>query len=99
MPNSVKNLEYIKCYGPSNPRPAKSPAILSDTTVRRSAVDRGDLKPYLPQKHTNNNNKIQKYISIEQTKLKQNKICKNLIPDIRNTYKHIANSVQTTKIC
>ena len=35
MPKSVESLRYIKCY-----------AILSDTTVRRSAVDRQDLKPY-----------------------------------------------------
>ena len=46
MPNSIKSLGYIKCYSLSNPRPAKSLGILSDTTVRRSAVDRKDLKPY-----------------------------------------------------
>ena len=46
MPNSIKSLGYIKCYSLSNPRPAKSLAILSDTTVGRSAVDQKDLKPY-----------------------------------------------------
>ena len=40
MPNSVERLGYIKCYSLSSPRP-----VPSDTTVRRSAVDREDLKP------------------------------------------------------
>ena len=43
MPNPNKSLGYIKCYNSSSPRPVKSLAILSDTTVRRSAVDREDL--------------------------------------------------------
>ena len=43
MPTLVKSLGYIKCY---SPRPVKSPGILSDTTVGRSAVDRNVLKPY-----------------------------------------------------
>ena len=39
-----QKLWYIKCYGWSSPR--KTLAILSDITVRRSAVDPEDLKPY-----------------------------------------------------
>ena len=46
MPNSIKSLAYIKCYSPSSPRPVKCLSILSDTTVRTSAVDWEDLKPY-----------------------------------------------------
>ena len=46
MPNPVKSLGYIKCHSSSSPRPAKALAILSDTPVRRSAVDQEDLKPY-----------------------------------------------------
>ena len=46
MPSFVESLGYIKCYSLINPRPVKSPSILSDTTVRRSAVDLEDLKPY-----------------------------------------------------
>ena len=38
LPNYVKNLGYIKCYSSSSPKP--------DTTVRRSAVEGEDLKPY-----------------------------------------------------
>ena len=46
MSNPVKSLGYIKCHSLSSPRTVKPLAILSDTTVRRSAVDREDLKPY-----------------------------------------------------
>ena len=46
MPNPVKILGYIKCHSSSSPNPLKALAILSRTTVRRSAVDREDLKPY-----------------------------------------------------
>ena len=45
MPNSVESLGYIKCYSLSSPDLLKALAILSDTTVRRSAVDQ-DLKLY-----------------------------------------------------
>ena len=45
MPNPVKSLGYIKCYSSSSPRSLKRPRN-SDVTVRRSAVDREDLKPY-----------------------------------------------------
>ena len=45
MPNSVESIGYIKCYSSSSPRPVKT-AILSDTTIRRSAVDQEDLKSY-----------------------------------------------------
>ena len=41
MQNPVKILGYIKCYSL-----LKTLAILSDTTVRRFAVDQKDLKPY-----------------------------------------------------
>ena len=46
MLNLVKNHEYIKCYSSSSPRPPKSPKTLSDTIVKRSAVDQEDRKPY-----------------------------------------------------
>ena len=46
MPNSVESIGYIKCYSSSNPRPVKTLAILSDTTIRRSAVDQEGLKSY-----------------------------------------------------
>ena len=41
MSNSIASLGYIKCYHASSERPVKIPtvAILSDTTVRRSAVE------------------------------------------------------------
>ena len=45
MPNPVKSLGYIKCYSSSSPRSLKRPRN-SDVTVRRSAVDREDLKPH-----------------------------------------------------
>ena len=51
MLDSVKNLECIKCYSSSRPRPAKSLSSLSETTVRRSAVDQGDLKSYWKKGH------------------------------------------------
>ena len=41
MSNPVKTLRYTKCY-----RVASDLLILSDTTVRRSAFDWYDLKPY-----------------------------------------------------
>ena len=49
--NPVKSYGYIKCYSSSSPRPITSPTnyqiqILSDTNVRRSAIDREDLNPY-----------------------------------------------------
>ena len=46
MRNPVKCFGYIKCDSSSSPRSVKSLAILSDMTVRRSAVDQEDLKPY-----------------------------------------------------
>ena len=45
MPKPVKSLGYIKCHSSSSSRSLKALAILSDTTVRRSAVDWEDLKP------------------------------------------------------
>ena len=47
MLNSVKSFGYIKCYSSDL---LKALAILSDTTVRSSAVDRDDLKPYWKKK-------------------------------------------------
>ena len=48
MPKPVKSLDYIKCHTTARVAPdlLKALVILSDTTVRRSAVDREDLKPY-----------------------------------------------------
>ena len=49
MSNLVKSLGYIKCYGSMaqvTPDLLKALAIPSDTTARRSAVDREYLKPY-----------------------------------------------------
>ena len=39
MPNLAKSLGYIKCYSQVSPDLLKALAILSDATVRRSAVD------------------------------------------------------------
>ena len=44
--NPVKNLGCIECHISSSPNLLKTLAILSDTTVRRSAVDPEALKPY-----------------------------------------------------
>ena len=46
MPNLGKSLGYVKCYSSSSWRPVKIPSNLSDTTVRKSAVDWENLKPY-----------------------------------------------------
>ena len=47
MPNPVKSLGYISsATARADPNLLKSQAILSNTTVRRSAVDQEDLKPY-----------------------------------------------------
>ena len=42
MLKPVEKLGYIKCYSSGS----SDQAILSDTTVRRSAVNQQDLKPY-----------------------------------------------------
>ena len=42
MLKPVEKLGYVKCYSSGS----SDVAILSDTTVRRSAVDREDLKLY-----------------------------------------------------
>ena len=47
IPNPVESLGYIKYFRSISPRPVKTQAILEDTTVRRSLVDREDLKPSL----------------------------------------------------
>ena len=44
IPNTVESLGYIKYFSSISPRPVKTQAILEDTTVRRSLVDREDLK-------------------------------------------------------
>ena len=49
MPNSIKSLAFIKRYISSRPKPVQS---LLDKTVRRSAVDREDLKPYWKSKNS-----------------------------------------------
>ena len=46
MPNPVKSLEYMQSHSSDSPRPVKSPSNSVDTTVRRYAVDREDLKPH-----------------------------------------------------
>ena len=46
MPNSVKVLDISSATDWVAPDLLKALAILSDTTVRRFAVDREDLKPY-----------------------------------------------------
>ena len=46
MPNAIKSLGYISSATARIPPDLlKSQTILPDTTVRRSAVDREDLKP------------------------------------------------------
>ena len=50
MPNPVKSLGYIKWYSSRSPRPIKIPSNSTNTTVRRSAVDLEDLKPYWKSK-------------------------------------------------
>ena len=51
MPHPAKSIGYVKCHSSSSPRSVKSLAILSDTTVRRSAIDREDLKSYWKPKN------------------------------------------------
>ena len=46
MLNSVQILGYITRSGSSSPELLKSSEILSGATVRRTAVDQEDLKPY-----------------------------------------------------
>ena len=46
MEDPVKSLEYIKCYSSNSPDLLKALTVLSDTLVRRPAVDSEDLKPY-----------------------------------------------------
>ena len=46
LPNPVKCLDISTATARVAPDLLKTLAILSDTTVRRSAVDREDLKPY-----------------------------------------------------
>ena len=47
MPNSEKSFRYISnATAQVTPDLLKALVILSDTTVRRSAVGREDLKPY-----------------------------------------------------
>ena len=45
MPNLVKNLDISSATAGVAPDLLEALGILSDTTVRRSAVDREDLKP------------------------------------------------------
>ena len=46
MPNSVESPGISRAIARVAPDLLKVLAILSDTTVRRSAIDREDLKPY-----------------------------------------------------
>ena len=45
MPKPAESLGYMRYYSSSSPRSVKSPCN-SITTVRSSAVDQEDLKPY-----------------------------------------------------
>ena len=54
MSDPVKSLRYITCYNSTSPDLLKATAILSDTTVRRSAVDQEDLKQYGNKKKSHN---------------------------------------------
>ena len=46
MPNHVKSLNISSTTAQVAPGLLKALAILSDTAIRRSAVDREDLKPH-----------------------------------------------------
>ena len=46
MPNPVESLRISSARARVAPALLKALAILSDTTARKSAVDREDLKPY-----------------------------------------------------
>ena len=46
MPNPVKRLGYLSATARVALNLLKALAVISDTNVRRSAVDREDLKPY-----------------------------------------------------
>ena len=46
MPNPVKNLGLSSATAGVAPDLLKALGILSDTTIRRSAVDQEDLQPY-----------------------------------------------------
>ena len=46
MSNCIKSCGYIQCYSSGNPRPVQNHSNSIDTTVRKSAVDWEDLKPY-----------------------------------------------------
>ena len=50
--NNVESLGYIKYFSSISPRPVKTQAILEDTTVRRSLVDREDLSLEIGKKAT-----------------------------------------------
>ena len=50
----VKSLRYITCYNSTSRDLLKATAILSDTTVRRSAVDQEDLKQTGNKKKSHN---------------------------------------------
>ena len=54
MSDSAKSLRYITCYNSTSPDLLKATAILSDTTVRRSAVDQEDLKQTENKKKSHN---------------------------------------------
>ena len=46
MSKLVQSLWYIKCHSSNVPDLSKAQAIISDATVRRSTVNREDLKLY-----------------------------------------------------
>ena len=65
MSDSAKSLRYITCYNSTSPDLLKATAILSDTTVRRSAVDQEDLKQTGNKKKSHNSQGDQQSYSLQ----------------------------------
>ena len=65
IPDPVKSLRYITCYNSTSPDLLKATAILSDTTVRRSAVDQEDLKQTGNKKKSHNSQGDQQSYSLQ----------------------------------
>ena len=65
MSDSAKSLRYITCYNSTSPDLLKATAVLSDTTVRRSAVDQEDLKQTGNKKKSHNSQGDQQSYSLQ----------------------------------
>ena len=63
--NPLKNVRYIMCYRLSGPTSIKISSILSDTTIRRSAVDHGDLR-HTDNGHTSQSHQQTDYLKVFQ---------------------------------